>query len=684
MKLNKKLLPLIISVLAFFVTAGLEKAGIFHFLELKNYDARMNGTAKYRRPSDDLILIMLDQQSLDAAKEKYGWSVPWPREAWGKIYSYMDLGGAASVTYDILFSEPSIYGKEDDENFGRHFASGTHAKSYVAQHWNGEKDEKTLVSKPVEEIYSTATAFPNTTSLKDSDDIIRRVRISDTVQNEELVYMAFTPVFNDPDFYEHLPVIRYKNEDTDSVKLTFKGNIDRYARYNAIEILESIEAYENGEVPEYTPENFSGAHVFVIYYAPGLFDICASSVNKVYPGAGIAITGLDNYLTDSFMRTVPYGLNLLALFILCLLGTFITVLGSKSKKTRTIVTTNILLFAGTALLVWGINKWLFILRWDAWFVPLISGFIISFISSASVDYFMEGKQKRFIRSAFAQYLNPQVIDQMVEHPELLTLGGERRNISIFFSDIQSFTTLSEGLSPNELTALLNLYLNELSTIILESGGTIDKFEGDAIIAFWNAPHFIPDYSNTALKAALKCQERLKELEPLFIEKVGRPLWTRIGINSGDAVVGNMGCKNRFDYTMFGDSVNLASRLEGLNKQFGTYLLCTENTMKQAQDSNTDLVFRRIAKVQVVGKTEAVSVFEPMTKFTSEVRKEELELFEKGLKLFDEGKIKEALEIFESNKNDAPSLKYAEKCKEVIKTKAAESENWNGVWVATSK
>jgi len=684
MKINKKFVPLIISVLSFFVTAGLEKAGLFHFLELKNYDSRMNSTSKYRRPSDDLILIMLDQQSLDEAKTRYGWSSPWPREAWGKIYSYMDLGNAASVTYDILFTEPSVYGKEDDEKMARHFSEGTNTKVFAAQFWNGKKGESSEVTKPVQEICASADGLPNTTSLKDSDDIIRRTRISDIVQDEELVYMSFTPVYNDSDFYDHIPIIRDKKENTDSVKLTFKGNIDRYARYSAMEILDSIEVYEKGEKPEYTPENFAGAHVFVIYYAPGLFDICASSVNKVYPGAGVAITGLDNYLTDSFMRTVPYAVNLLVLLIVCALGTLITVLNSKANNTRFIILSNILLFAAGVLILWQINKGLFILRWDAWFIPVLSGFILSFISSASVDYFMEGKQKRFIRSAFAQYLSPQVIDQLVEHPELLALGGERRNISIFFSDIQNFTALSEGLSPNELTALLNLYLDELSSIILESGGTIDKFEGDAIIAFWNAPQYIPDYSKIALEVALKCQTRLKELEPVFIEKVGRPLWTRIGINSGDAVVGNMGCKNRFDYTMFGDSVNLASRLEGLNKQFGTYILCTEFTKAQAEDSGTDLVFRKISKVQVVGKTEAVTVYEPMTKETFDARKEELETFEKGLGLFEEGKLKEAAKVFDANKNDQPSVKYAERCRELIKAKVFKAESWKGIWVASSK
>lgn len=684
MKINKKHVPFIISVLVFVLILGLEQAGLFNFLELKSYDSRMNSTSHLRRPSQDIILVIVNQQSLDEASEKYGWSFPWPREAWGKIYEYMDAGNAASVTYDILFSETSTYGKNDDIAFAEKLAEGHNTKSCIAQFWNGEYDQEATVTKPVKEILNSATLLSTTTSLKDSDDIIRRCRIEDEVQGENLVFMGFAPIADDENFRDKLPVMHKKGEYTDSVKLTFKGDINRYVRYSAMEILNSIDAYNNGDEPEYEPENFENAHIFVIYYASGIFDICSSPIGKVYPGGGISITALDNYLTDDFMRTVPYFLNLLALFLVCILGTMISVFSSKRKSTRTVIASNIILFSLGIFLIYEVNKGLFILKYDALFIPLLAGFVISFISAASVDYFMEGKQKRFIKNAFSQYLSPVVINQLISNPDNLKLGGERRFITMFFSDVESFTSLSENLSPEALTEILNIYLGELSKIILESGGTIDKYEGDAIIAFWNAPADIPDHSVRALEAAVKCQERLQEMNDYFLKKVGRGMWTRIGINTGFAVVGNMGSESRFDYTMFGDSVNLAARLEGLNKQFGTYLLCSENTKKHAEECGTNLFFREIGKVQVIGKSEAVKIFEPMTIMQAEKTENERLEFEKGLEMFYSGKLKKAEDIFSKNEKDKTSLFYAKKCRQLLDDGITGDKNWPGIFVAESK
>ena len=273
---------------------------------------------------------------------------------------------------------------------------------------------------------------------------------------------------------------------------------------------------------------------------------------------------------------------------------------------------------------------------------------------------------------------------MIAHPERLRLGGERRRISIYFSDVQGFTSISENLDPASLTSLLNDYLSEMSDIILQSGGTIDKYEGDAIIAFWNAPVQQENHSVRALEAAVACQERLAELRPELEKRAGRPFYMRIGLNTGDAVVGNMGSRNRFDYTMLGDAVNLAARLEGLNKQFGTYCMCTEESKKEAEQYGTVLAFRELGRAAVVGKSEAVTIFEPMSARVYEERQEIYKTFDTALQLFYQGDFVSAITEFEKIKDkDVAAVKYIEKCK-VLQSTWSDMSTWKGVWVATEK
>lgn len=673
-----KLLPLFLSVAVFILILILDLFGVFKFLEYKSYDHRIEFCSKYRHVSDDIIFIEVDQESINKGVSEYGWSWPWPRDAYGKIARYLDEGGALSCTYDILFTEDSVLGSQDDEDFARGLSTD-YTKTVIAQLWNGIQGEDSSILKPIPVLEEAVDFVANTTSCKDSDGIIRRARVTDNVNGEELTFLGFGALKLLEEDLSKLPYF-----DGKTLKLNYKGSIDNYAHYSAYEVLESINAYETGAEPYLYPEDFADAHVFVLYYAPGLYDICSTPLSTFYPGAGVSITALDNYLTSSFIKTAPAWINILVLLFFSLIAGFSMNFSKKRARTYGVVFSNgIFILAGILLLViYAYTSFYFL--WDVKLVAPLAGFVISFFATASADYFLEGKQRRFIKNAFSQYLSPAVIGQLVNNPEKLKLGGERRNISIFFSDVQSFTTLSEGLSPEKLTDLLNVYLSAMSRIILETGGTIDKYEGDAIIAFWNAPAEIPDHSLKALEAAVKCQEKLKEMESFFVEKVGRPMWTRIGLNTGDAVVGNMGSENRFDYTMFGDSVNLASRLEGLNKQFGTYIMCSQKTKEDAEIHGCKLCFRELGKVQVVGKTEAVQIFEPMSQETKEERKEELFAFETALGFFYSGELETAMDIFTKNKNDPPSQKYAEKCKKILSGTANWQTDWKGVWVAESK
>jgi adenylate cyclase len=317
-----------------------------------------------------------------------------------------------------------------------------------------------------------------------------------------------------------------------------------------------------------------------------------------------------------------------------------------------------------------------------WWLPLVPqgmAVLFSLFGALAVSYATEGKQKRFIKGAFRQYLSPAVIEQLIEHPERLKLGGEKRTVSIFFSDIQGFTGISEGLDPEELIALLNEYLSAMTDILQEEGGTVDKYIGDAIVAFWNAPLNQTDHAERAARSALRCQEKLAEMRPGIRERIGKDLFMRVGLNTGTAVIGNMGSRSRFNYTALGDAVNLAARLEGINKQFGTYILVSDTLRKALPDK---FQAREISTVAVVGRKEPVRVFELLSPKDAKNREQELYSFAEGLRAFNLGDFQTALSIFLSTaETDPVAASYAQKCKALIECLP---QQWDGVWVMTDK
>ena len=300
-------------------------------------------------------------------------------------------------------------------------------------------------------------------------------------------------------------------------------------------------------------------------------------------------------------------------------------------------------------------------------------------------FMMERKQKGFIKGAFSQYLSPTVIDQIVENPDMLQLGGEKREMTPFFSDIQGFSTISEGLTPEELVQLLNEYLTAMCDIVSSYHGTIDKFEGDAIIAFWGAPLELPDHATVACHAAIDMQKKNEEMRKTLREQNRPMLYTRIGMSSGSVVVGNMGSADRMDYTMMGDVVNLAARLEGVNKFYQTFTMIPQSTYELAKD---DIDTRQLDVIRVVGKKEPISVYEVLERKnqTSSEKSGVVEKYLKALKLYEERNFADASKEFEKvlaiDPDDGPSQTYVKRCGVFLETPP--EKDWDGVYTFTEK
>ena len=657
-----------ISIPVFFIVLFFIYLGVFKQAEYFFYDDRMNRTASYFSPSDEIVLVLVDQKSLNYAASERGWTWPWPREAYAEIVDFFSGGGAKSVAFDMLFTEPSSYGDVDDKKF----ADSSKESGIVIQTVFFDRGQRIF---PIDEIASSAKLIGNVNSLPDSDGTIRRARLFYSWKNYKIPTLGIASYFVGGNEDEALP---------EEINLRFIKSIDDYLPYSAGDILKAQDDIRAGRESELHPEDFEDMYVFFGLYAPGLFDICQTPVSASYPGVGIHITLLDNILSGNRIVETGFLINALIILICIILAGLPEIFSEKIKSRTASIIVNAVSFLVFVALYLFIAYYLFRLGIAIPAASVLAGMVLSFVAFLAVSYMVEGKQRRYLKNAFKQYLSPAVIEQLIADPSQLKLGGERKEISIFFSDLQGFTSISESLSPEALTELLNDYLSDMSKIILDSGGTIDKYEGDAIIAFWNAPARVEHHARSSLEAAWACQKKLEERRADFEKRAGgRPFKMRIGLNTGFAIVGNMGSVSRFDYTMLGDSVNLAARLEGLNKQFGSYTMCAEAAKKQAEESGTILKFRELARAAVVGKSEPVVVYEVMDEKTYNEKKALLDSFDRGLKEFYAGNFKEALNIFaQTEEADPPSKHYAEKCKTLISQKP-EGE-WLGIWKADTK
>ena len=429
----------------------------------------------------------------------------------------------------------------------------------------------------------------------------------------------------------------------------------------------------DGETPTVNPVlAFKNKFVFFGFSAPGLFDLRPTSVGGIFSGVEIHATMLDNLLSGDFMKTTPVWITLVLTALLahgC--AVWLSFISSSLKS----VAISAGCIATPLVIVLGAYQHGY---WQPLAVVEI-GLLFAAALAITANFATEGRQKRFVKNAFKHYLSPMVIDQLIANPDLLKLGGERRVISIFFSDLQQFTAISETLDPETLTVFLNDYLSAMTDIILEEGGTVDKYEGDAIIAFWNAPLAVEGHAPRAVRAALRCQARLAEMRPAFKARVGKDVFMRIGINTGQAVVGNLGSAQRFDYTMIGDSVNLAARLEGANKQFGTFTMISQFTHELL---GAEFRSRELARLSVVGRKEPIMVYEPMFKADYDVRKQALDTFACGLEHFYNGRFTQAEKAFILlEDHDPAAAAYGAKCHKLA---AATPAKWDGVWIMSRK
>lgn len=414
--------------------------------------------------------------------------------------------------------------------------------------------------------------------------------------------------------------------------------------------------------------------------AAGIHDIHTSPYGPLYPGVEVHANIIENLVQQDFIVR-PEWLRILDFLMILVSGILLGLISTYFRA-----------YAMAVMLLLGIGGYLgadyyLYTQKGLWINTIYPIFTQIFVYSGITvfKFGFEEREKRFIRGAFSQYLAPAVVDQLMDNPELLKLGGERKELTAFFSDVAGFSTISEDLQPEELVDLLNHYLTEMTDIIIKYEGTVDKFEGDAIIAFFGAPIPYEDHARRTCLVALEMQECLAQLREGWRKEGKHELFMRIGINTGPMVVGNMGSKSRMDYTMMGDSVNLAARLEGVNKQYRTYTMISDSTYQQVKE---DIEVRELDLIRVVGKKEPVRIYEVLAKKgeLNEKFQKILPVFNKGLDHYRNRRWEESIQCMEEvltiDDEDGPSLTYFERC--ITFQAQPPADDWDGVFGMTTK
>lgn len=665
-------------------------------------------------PSKDVVIIDIDERSL---KELGQW--PWSRNKFAQLIDNLTKSGVGAVGLDIVFAEPDNsspakvlkeigkdatgapdYDKIAAEAIG---ASPTILGYVFAMSDDGVKPgvapsiscivaeknkpeheflvhaHRAIMNIPVIQEAGFSSGFFNT--IPDSDGIVRSIPM--VIRYDGVVYPSLS-----------LEMVRAASGakkievyyDEVGVKGLVVGNIemptDRFGRLlvnykgpaRTFKYISAVDVY-SGKIGK---AELEGKFALIGTSAAGLSDLRATPFDSVYPGVEAHANALDNILNQNFLYRPSWaeGANVIIIF----LGVAITVLVTSYASAGA----SLALFVVLVSSFFGFTYYMLFFKGVVLNIlfPTLSMFL-TFVSLTLTNYFLENRQKKFIKAKFAKKVSPAVVEDLLKHSNMNSFEIKEKFVTIFFSDIRGFTTLSEVMgSPKALIGLLNEYMTPMVDIIVDSKGTVDKFIGDAIMAYWNAPNEVLNHEDAAVTSAVKQIKALKELNERLL-KEGKPtIEIGIGINTGDVTVGEMGSYGRADYTIIGDPVNLASRLEGLNKPYHSHIIISEFTKAGLKQ---EYVIRELDLVKVKGKNEPVEIFEvldfgnPNTEFLQEYGK-----YKEALGLYKNSRFNEALEILKelfAKTNTYLYSVYIERCEHFI---ANPPENFDGVFTFTTK
>ncbi|HTR81698.1 MAG TPA: CHASE2 domain-containing protein [Bacteroidota bacterium] len=698
----------------------------FHFfdrLKLSFIDKSFarRGPLSYAQDSLDVVIVTITEKS-DATVPDH---IPFPRGYYARAIRNLNRAGARAIGIDITFEDPDAHGGTNDADLRDAIKK---YRNVVVAGKTEIRNDLATIKREHEDYHSIFYSADSSVGIvyvqNDEDGIYRRYEPMAKSPGEERFVPTFafalmnkylglpsTAVCRDEGNYFVLGDRKIPKYDDVSMLINYHGlSGQTFKQIDIVDILDDKTFQTNEEKKLHTEINtfddpdygllntntFKDKIVLIGPAFPESKDIFPVSIadpnnpdNNLMYGVELHANALQTLIHQNFIVRLSVFLRILYTIILSLIS-FLVVSALKQIKSKMEFVFEIVALAFVGGEVYGVialANYAFAAR--NLIVPVvapIAAVFANYVGSAVYQYLAERKQKVMIKGMFSQYLNPHVVNELIAHPERLKLGGERKELTVLFSDIAGFTTFSEKLPPEELVLVLNEYLSAMTDIVFKNDGTLDKYEGDAVMAFWGAPIALDNNAFHACTAALEMQERLISIREKWNAE-GKPnVHVRIGLNTGEMVVGNMGGIGKFDYTVIGDSVNLGSRLEGANKEYGTYIMASERTQELVKDH---FLFRELDLLIVKGKTKPIKVFELLGRKDDSIPANKIaavEKYHKGLALYRQKAFVQAIECFAEalaiDPSDSPSRLYTQRSNLYLETPPP--DNWDGVFILKTK
>ncbi|MBD3272587.1 MAG: CHASE2 domain-containing protein [Elusimicrobia bacterium] len=605
-----RLISILIGIFISVIITGLFAFGVWDTLEHKALDFRfiMRGEIPVSGENDPekVVIIGIDEPSV----EQYGrW--PWPRDLHAKLINTLTEAGADVIVFDVILSEEDAMNPAGDWKLM--LATEASERVIHCSFFEARKmiiadqglQTKVINHQPFGTLKDASWDVGFVNAYPDADGGLRHCALS--IDHEGKRYFPITVLAaahylkTEPE--EILKLIPdnaiYKARDFDTtIKRTmmmanYYGPEDSISSYSYHQIL-------NDHIPIIFKQNWVKDKIVIVgSKVIGAFDHYPMAFQKVYPGVEFHATVVNNILGKSFIQKIP-PLYILLFIIIGGLFSGITI----PRLSPWLGTVAVFILAGAY--IFG-TQWMFVEKMlYIELVPPLAAMLVSYVTILFYRFVMEEKEKRRIKRTFGQYVSRTVLDEILSNPNLAKLGGERRMMSILFSDIRGFTSMSEGMDHEAVVDILNEYLTRMTDMVYKHGGTLDKFIGDAVMAFWGAPTPQPDHAQRAVLCAIDMIDELHVLQEKWRSEGRHVIDIGVGINTGDAVVGNMGSHERMDYTVIGDNVNLASRLEGLNKQYKSNIIISAATYELVKDM---IEVKDLGKSIVKGKEIEISIFQ---------------------------------------------------------------------------